>query len=128
MQYWQIKRIPNTNTNNWHWFACQYLGENMRLSLEPSDLINPLMAKADDTAIGQQWNVQRLPDGTWSIRNALPLSSLWNFWTDRRERAELSTYGDTYSLFMDMEDDTGTEWSIAEVGKISAADGSYMVL
>lgn len=117
-QYWQIKRTPNTD--NWYWFAGPWLGKNMRLSLDPLNLINPLMVEADDTAIGQQWNVQRMPDGTWRIRNALPLSSIWNFW---RGRAQLNTYSDTYSLFMDMDENAGTQWSIEEVRKISAADG-----
>jgi hypothetical protein len=33
-----------------------------------------------------------------------------------------------YLLFIDIEDDIGTEWSIIEVRKISAADSSNTVL
>lgn len=108
-QYWQIKKVPDTDER--YWFACLYLGKNIRLYLDPSDRINPLMETADDTATGQQWNVRSVLDGTWRISNALGTSG-----------AQLSTYSDTHGLFMDMKDDTGTEWSIAEVRKITADD------
>ncbi|KFY89628.1 hypothetical protein V500_05575 [Pseudogymnoascus sp. VKM F-4518 (FW-2643)] len=108
-QYWQIKRIPDADDR--YWFACQFLGKDVRLLLDPSDRIRPLMAAADDTAMGQQWNVKSVGDGTWRISNVLGNSG-----------AQLSTYSDTYGLFMDMEHDTGTVWSIAKVGKITAAD------
>ncbi|KFZ20528.1 hypothetical protein V502_03151 [Pseudogymnoascus sp. VKM F-4520 (FW-2644)] len=108
-QYWQIKRIPDADDR--YWFACQFLGKDVRLSLDPSDQIIPLMAAADDTATGQQWNVKSVGDGTWRISNVLGNSG-----------AQLSTYSDTHGLFMDIEDDTGTEWSIAKVRKITAAD------
>ncbi|KFY24377.1 hypothetical protein V491_02178 [Pseudogymnoascus sp. VKM F-3775] len=109
-QYWQIKKVPDADDR--YWFACLYLGKDIRLFLDPSDRINPLMAEADDTVTGQQWNVKSVLDGTWRISNALGAAG-----------AQLSTYSDTYSLFMDMEDDTGTEWSIAEARKIKTSDG-----
>jgi hypothetical protein len=108
-QYWQIKKVPDTDER--YWFACWYLGKNVRLYLDPSDRINPLMEKADDAATGQQWNVRSVLDGTWRISNALGSAG-----------AQLSTYSDTHGLFMDMKDDTGTEWSIAEVRKIKVED------
>jgi hypothetical protein len=37
--------------------------------------------------------------------------------------AKLSTYCDTHGLFMDMENDIGTVWSITKVRKIMVADG-----
>ncbi|OBT73626.1 hypothetical protein VF21_07319 [Pseudogymnoascus sp. 05NY08] len=83
-QYWQIKKVPNTDER--YWFACLYLGKDIRLFLDPLDRINPLMATADDTATG-------------------------------------SSGIDTHGLFMDLKDDTGTEWSIAEARKITTADG-----
>ncbi|KAL5346604.1 hypothetical protein ACLOAV_008311 [Pseudogymnoascus australis] len=107
-QYWQIKKISDTNDR--YWFACRFLGKDVRLAVDPSDMINPLMAEADNTAIGQQWNVKRIAD-RWSISNVL-----WD------SEAQLSTYSDWYELFMDMEDDLGTVWSIAHVRKITAAD------
>ena len=110
-QYWQIKRIPDADDR--YWFACQFLGKDVRLSLDPSDQITPLMAAADDTATGQQWNVKSVGDGTWRIRISNVLGN---------SGAQLSTYSDTYGLFMDIEDDTGTKWSIAKVRKITAAD------
>ncbi|ELR03325.1 hypothetical protein VC83_08630 [Pseudogymnoascus destructans] len=109
-QYWQIKKVPDADER--YWFACQYLGKDIRLFLDPSDRISPLMATADDTATGQQWNIRSVLDGTWRISNALESAG-----------AQLSTYSDTHDLFMDMEDDLGTEWSIAEAKKISAGDG-----
>ncbi|KFY71093.1 hypothetical protein V499_08704 [Pseudogymnoascus sp. VKM F-103] len=109
-QYWQIKKVPDADER--YWFACLYLGKNIRLFLDPSDRINPLMEEADDTVTGQQWNVRSELDGTWRISNALGSAG-----------AQLSTYSDTHGLFMDMEDDTGTEWSIAEARKIVAGDG-----
>ncbi|OBT90515.1 hypothetical protein VE02_01175 [Pseudogymnoascus sp. 03VT05] len=109
-QYWQIKKVPDTDER--YWFACLYLGKDIRLFLDPLDRINPLMATADDTATGQQWNVKSVLDGTWRISNALGSAG-----------AQLSTYSNTHGLFMDLKDDTGTEWSIAEARKITAADG-----
>lgn len=109
-QFWQIKAVPDTDSR--YWFACRYLGKDIRLFLDPSDRINPLMEAADDTATGQQWNVKSVLDGTWRISNALGDAG-----------AQLSTYSDTHGLFMDTKNDTGTEWSIAEVQKITAADG-----
>lgn len=108
-QFWQIKKVPDTDER--YWFASLFLGKSIRLYLDPSDRINPLMEEADDTATGQQWNVRSVLDGTWRISNALGDAG-----------AQLSTYSDTHGLFMDMDDDTGTEWSIAEVRKIVAAD------
>lgn len=107
-QYWQIKRIPETDDR--YWFACRFLGKDVRLVVDPLDLINPLMAEADDTATGQRWNVKRMAIG-WTISNVL-----WD------SEAELSTYSDVYELFMSMEYDTGTIWSITDVRKITAAD------
>ncbi|KAL5344418.1 hypothetical protein ACLOAV_010678 [Pseudogymnoascus australis] len=97
-QYWQIKRIPDTE--DWYWFACRFLGKDVRLVVDPSNLIDPVMAEADNTATGQQWNVKTMAGG-WSIRNAL-----WD------SEAKLSTYSDTYELFMDMADDNGRVWYI----------------
>ncbi|OBT53366.1 hypothetical protein VE04_05884, partial [Pseudogymnoascus sp. 24MN13] len=104
-QYWQIKKVPDADER--YWFACLYLGKDIRLFLDPSDRINPLMEEADDTVTGQQWNVRSELDGTWRISNALGSAG-----------AQLSTYSDTHGLFMDMKNDTGTEWSIAEARKI----------
>ncbi|KFZ08679.1 hypothetical protein V502_09229 [Pseudogymnoascus sp. VKM F-4520 (FW-2644)] len=108
-QFWQIKKVPDADER--YWFASRYLGKSIRLYLDPSDRINPLMEDADDTSTGQQWYVKSVLDGTWRISNALGNTG-----------AQLSTYSDTHGLFMDMDDDTGTEWSIAEVRKIVAAD------
>lgn len=108
-QYWQIKSVPDTDER--YWFSCLYLGSKLRLVVNPSDRINPLMEPADDTATGQQWLVRSELDGTWRISNALGNTD-----------TKLSTYSDTHGLFMDLEDDTGTEWSIAEVRKILPSD------
>lgn len=107
-QYWQIKRIPDTDDR--YWFACRFLGKDVRLAVPPSNIYYPLMAEADNTAIGQQWNVKSMAD-RWIISNA--------YW---HSGAKLSTFFDTYELFMDMGIDTGTEWIITEVRKITAAD------
>ena len=82
----------------------------MRLAVPPSNIYYPLMAEADNTAMGQQWNVKSMAD-RWIISNA--------YW---HSEAKLSTFSDTYELFMDMGIDTGTEWIITEVRKITAAD------
>lgn len=108
-QNWQIKAVPDEDGR--YWFASQFLGKGFRLVVDSDDRVNPLMAAADDTATGQKWNVKSKLDGTWRISNALV-----------GEGALLSTYSDTYDLFMDLEDDTGTVWTIAEVKKIKAAD------
>ncbi|KFZ17070.1 hypothetical protein V501_01920 [Pseudogymnoascus sp. VKM F-4519 (FW-2642)] len=125
-QYWQIKRIPNTDDQ--YWFACQFLGKDVRLFLDPSDQINPLMAAADDTAVGQQWNVQSMGDGAWGISNVLGnwgISNVLGNWGSNvlgDLGAQLSTYSNTHELFMSMEHDTGTVWSITAVRKITVAD------
>ncbi|KFY35604.1 hypothetical protein V494_05753, partial [Pseudogymnoascus sp. VKM F-4513 (FW-928)] len=109
-QFWQIKKVPDADER--YWFACQQLGKDVRLFLDPSDRINPLMAEADDTITGQQWSLKSMLDGTWRISNSLGVVG-----------AQLSTYSDTHELFMDMKDDTGIQWSIAEVREIETADG-----
>ncbi|KFY60529.1 hypothetical protein V497_03593 [Pseudogymnoascus sp. VKM F-4516 (FW-969)] len=111
-QYWQIKAVPDTD--EFYWFACLFLGSKLRLVVNPSDRINPLMEEADDTATGQQWRLRSELDGTWRISNALGNTD-----------TKLSTYSDTHGLFMDTDDDTGTEWSIAEVRKIAKSDGAW---
>lgn len=108
-QNWQIKAVPEADGR--YWFASQFLGKGFRLVVDSDDRVNPLMARADDAETGQQWNVKSKLDGTWRISNALV-----------GEGALLSTYSDTYDLFMDLEDDTGTVWTIAEVKKITTAD------
>ncbi|OBT43214.1 hypothetical protein VE00_06381 [Pseudogymnoascus sp. WSF 3629] len=108
-QYWQIKRIPNADDR--YWFACRFLGKDVRLFFDPWSEINPLMAEADDTSTGQQWIVKSMSDGTWGISNVL-----WG------SGAQLSTHIDTLRLFIDMKVNTRMKWIFTEAGKITAAD------
>ncbi|OBT48458.1 hypothetical protein VE00_01411 [Pseudogymnoascus sp. WSF 3629] len=126
-QYWQIKRIPDADDR--YWFACRFLGKDVRLFLDPLDQINPLMAAANDTAVGQQWNVKSVGDGTWRISNVLGnwgISNVFGNWGISNvlgdPGAQLSTYSDTHELFMSMKHDIGTVWSITKVRKITVAD------
>ncbi|OBT62884.1 hypothetical protein VE03_07549 [Pseudogymnoascus sp. 23342-1-I1] len=109
-QLWQIKAVPDADGR--FWFASAYLGKGFRMFLDGADRVDPVMAAADDALTGQQWSVKKVLDGTWRIGNVIGEAG-----------AQVSTYSDTYELFMDLEDDSGTKWSIGEVRKITAADG-----
>ncbi|KFY31083.1 hypothetical protein V493_01412, partial [Pseudogymnoascus sp. VKM F-4281 (FW-2241)] len=111
-QLWQIIKVPHVNHR--YWLACLFLGKEYRLQLGRSDLINPLMAEADDRVMGQQWFLVKKQDGTWRISNVIV-----------DIEAELGTYSDTYDLFMDMTNNAGTRWTITETRKITAADDFF---
>ncbi|KFY26941.1 hypothetical protein V493_03803 [Pseudogymnoascus sp. VKM F-4281 (FW-2241)] len=108
-QFWQIKKVPDADDR--YWLACLFLGKDYRLYVDPLDRVNPLMAEADDRVTGQQWNMLKESDGTWRISNVIG---------DRG--AVLSTYSNTYNVFMSLKDDTGTIWTITETRKITEAD------